>query len=67
MARKTKMSIMKRQRERTKAEKAAAKREERASRATREDGEGGQVASHEDLEGYGVVHAPDEAEDAQES
>ena len=63
MARKTKMSIMKRQRERTKAEKAAAKREEKLSRSTREDSDGGQVASTEDLEGYGVVNPPDEGDE----
>ena len=63
MARRSKMSILKRQRERKKAEKAAMKREERLTRKEPEDeGDsepGSQVASREDLEGYGLVD-PDE-------
>ena len=58
-------SVLKRQRERTRAERAAEKREERAQRgAVREHGGGAPVATRDDLEGYGVTrdHAePDPA------
>jgi len=49
-------SVLKRQRERKRAEKAAGKREERLRRepSAATDG-GGAVASREDLAGYGVV------------
>lgn len=51
-----KPSVLKRQRERKRAEKAEQKREERARReANRADGgSGAPIASREDLEGYGV-------------
>ncbi len=63
MARKSKMSVMKRQRERKKAEKAAAKREQRLQREAPEEETGGtQVADRDDLEGYGVVVESDEDE-----
>ena len=52
MARKSKMSILKRQREVKKAEKAALKREKRLERVT-EAGDGDGVATKEDLAGYG--------------
>lgn len=50
-------SVLKRQRERKRAEKAAGKREERLRRepSAATDGGGGAVANREDLEGYGVV------------
>jgi hypothetical protein len=48
------MTIMKRQRERKKAEKAAIKREERSQRE-KPPAEADQVATTEDLEGYGLV------------
>ncbi len=56
MARSTRMSVQKRQREQKKAEKAALKREQRraspaAERAT-------DVASANELEGYGVLPHP---------
>jgi len=51
MARKSKMSVLKRQRERKKAEKAAMKREVRGQKE-RSDSD---VATAEDLEGYGLV------------
>jgi len=51
MARKSKMSVLKRQRERKKAEKAAMKRETRGQKE-RSDSD---VATTEDLEGYGLV------------
>jgi hypothetical protein len=55
MARRAKMSVLKRQRELRKAEKQATKRELKKER----EPEGGQkVATREDLEGYGF---PDEA------
>lgn len=64
MARRNRMSVLKRQRERNKAEKAALKREERAQRELPPAEGGGQVASHEDLEGYGVPTGPaDEPEE----
>ncbi len=56
MARVNKMSVLKRQRERKKAEKAALKRE---LRERREDVDRGssepRVATREDLAGYGLV------------
>jgi len=50
-------SVLKREREKKQAERAAMKREERARRdASR--GEGGDaVATYEDLEGYGIVRS----------
>ena len=50
MAKKSKMSVLKRQRERKKAEKAAMKRETRGQKE-RSDSD---VATQEDLDGYGV-------------
>lgn len=61
MARKSKQSILKRQRELRKAEKAALKRERREQRvAESENGSGDQIATKEDLEGYGFE--PEEAD-----
>jgi hypothetical protein len=50
-------SVLKREREKKQAERAAMKREERARRdATK--GEGGDaVATYDDLEAYGIVHS----------
>ena len=62
MARVNKMSVLKRQRERKKAEKAAIKREARARRA--EDEPAPEVASRDDLAGYGLL--PEEEEEAGE-
>ena len=56
MARKSKASLFKRQREQKKAEKAAHKREARAQRGAPEGAPGAQVASDEDLAGYGLAH-----------
>jgi hypothetical protein len=50
MAKKSKMSVLKRQRERKKAEKAAMKRETRGHKERSES----DVATAEDLEGYGL-------------
>ncbi len=50
MAKKSKMSVLKRQRERKKAEKAAMKREERGQKERSES----DVATADDLEGYGL-------------
>lgn len=48
-------SILKREREKKQAERAAQKREERARRdGSRSEG-GAPVATHDDLEGYGIV------------
>ncbi len=60
MARKSKMSILKRQREVKKAEKAALKREKRMDRPDGA-GSGTDVATKEDLAGYGF---PEDEEDA---
>ena len=63
VARSTKMSVIKRQRERKKAEKAALKREEKDQRrAAVSSGE--EVATRSDLEAYGIVTGPtEESED----
>ncbi len=61
MARTNKMSVLKRQRERKKAEKAALKRELRDRREPPEDTDPEHVATREDLEGYGVVVDPADA------
>ena len=53
MAKKSKMSVLKRQRERKKAEKAAMKRETRGQKEEKEQSDS-DVASAEDLEGYGL-------------
>ena len=53
MARRSKMSVLKRQRERKKAEKAAMKREERSLREPSERGPANPVATADDLAGYG--------------
>ncbi len=51
MARKSRTAVLKRQREAKKAEKAAMKREKRQLRE--DDQTGGQVATTDDLAGYG--------------
>ena len=60
MAKKGRTTVLKRQREVRKAEKAAMKREKREVRSS-DDGDGPRVASVEDLAGYGFVAADDEA------
>jgi hypothetical protein len=67
MARVNKMTVLKRQRERKKAEKAAIKREQRAARrepSDEDEGPSSKVASRDDLEGYGLVGPEDEAEES---
>jgi hypothetical protein len=59
MARKSRTGVLKRQREMKKAEKAALKREKRDVRSEQES-DGAQVATAEDLAGYGF------SEDAEE-
>ena len=61
MGRRNRMTIMKRQRERKKAEKAAMKREQRQQREKTPAEES--VATSEDLEGYGILPEPDEPND----
>jgi hypothetical protein len=62
MAKKSKMSVLKRQRERKKAEKAAMKRETRGQKERSES----DVATQEDLEGYGVgSEAPSDGEEGE--
>ncbi len=55
------MSVLKRQREAKKAEKAALKRERREQRTP--SGEAARVATKDDLEGYGFVPEPEEADE----
>ncbi len=59
MAKKSRIAVLKRQREAKKAEKAAMKREKREIRQQQE-GEAGVVATSEELEGYGFSSEPDE-------
>ena len=63
MARKSRTAVLKRQREAKKAEKAAMKREKRMLRA--EDETGGQVATHDDLTGYGFDNDEEVSEDSE--
>jgi hypothetical protein len=65
MARKSRTGVLKRQREMKKAEKAALKREKRDSR-TEQESDGAQVATAEDLAGYGFG-ADDDDEHASET
>ena len=58
MARSTKMSVIKRQRERKKAEKAALKREEKEMRRQAQGSGADEVASRSDLEDYGLISPP---------
>jgi hypothetical protein len=60
MARKSRTGVLKRQREMKKAEKAALKREKRDTRSEQEPS-GAQVATAEDLAGYGFGPGDDEA------
>ena len=60
MARKSRTGVLKRQREMKKAEKAAMKREKRDLRSEQEPG-GDQVATAEDLAGYGFASGNDDA------
>ena len=63
MAKKSKMSVLKRQRERKKAEKAAMKRETRGQKERSES----DIASAEDLEGYGLVSESSSDEEKDDS
>ena len=63
MGRRNRMTIMKRQRERKKAEKAAMKRETRGQKE-RSDTD---IATTEDLEGYGLVSESSSNEEEDES
>jgi len=60
MARKSRTGVLKRQREMKKAEKAAMKREKRDLRSEQESG-GAQVATAEDLAGYGFTRTDEDA------
>lgn len=63
MARRSRQGVLKRQRERKKAEKAAMKREQRTQRERPEaTTEGTPVASQDDLAAYGLVTDPDDSE-----
>ena len=68
MARKSRTAVLKRQREARKAEKAAAKREKRELRGEGDDsGDAQQVATSEDLAGYGFPTRDDDSEDSRDS
>lgn len=62
MARASKMSVQKRQRERQKAEKAALKREQRARREPTTGEPSDQLPTREDLEAYGIVPPQEDEE-----
>jgi len=62
MARRSKMSFQKRQREKKKAEKAALKRDERSRREKEPREGGGTVATPDDLADYGFPSGDDEGE-----
>ena len=65
MARKSKMTVLKRQREMKKAEKAALKRSNRDERRDADPtGIEDRVANRDDLEGYGL--GPDETDEVAE-
>jgi hypothetical protein len=65
MARKSKMTVLKRQREMKKAEKAALKRSNRDERRAADPvGQEDRIASRDDLEGYGF--GPDEEDEEAE-
>jgi hypothetical protein len=61
MAKKTRMSVLKRQRELRKQEKAALKRERKSERRERTHSE---IPTKEDLAGYGLGREDDEDEEA---
>ena len=63
MAKRSKPGVLKRQRERKKAERAAWKREQKEERARRKGEAAGLVATRDDLEGYGVL--PDSVEESE--
>jgi hypothetical protein len=67
MARKSRTAVLKRQREAKKAEKAAMKREKRVERETTrsEASDGDQVASADDLAGYGFGEAEEADEESE--
>ncbi len=65
MARKSRTAVLKRQREAKKAEKASMKREKRELRA--EDESGGQVATVDDLAGYGFAGDEDDEPGAEKT
>ena len=60
MAKSSRMSVQKRQRERKKAEQAELKRAARRNQDGSEKPAGGQVAERADLEGYGVLQTFDD-------
>lgn len=64
MAKRSRMSVLKRQREAKKAEKAALKRERREQRADSQSDSSDQIASQDDLAAYG--YEPDPPTDSSE-
>ncbi len=65
MARKSRTAVLKRQREAKKAEKAAHKREKRQLREA-EPSAGAQIATDDEMEGYGFGSPDDEQDEAEE-
>jgi hypothetical protein len=63
MAKRSKPSVLKRERERKRAEKAALKRDQRTRRDRPADGEPVSVASRSELESYGALVGPGAADD----
>ena len=66
MARRSRTAVLKRQRERKKAEKAEIKREQKAMRKEAGPADGSQVASADDLVAYGLAEEEPEAEPEEE-
>ena len=64
MGRKSRTAVLKRQREVRKAEKAAMKREKRVMRDSEDTG-GQQVATADDLAGYGFAEEEEAAEESE--
>ncbi len=66
MGKKSRTSVLKRQRELKKAEKAALKQAQRDMRSEESPSGGGgqQVATQDDLEGYGLGPQPEEEEES---
>jgi hypothetical protein len=64
MGRKSRTAVLKRQREVRKSEKAAMKREKRVTRESEDTG-GQQVATSDDLAGYGFNEEEEAAEEAE--
>ena len=69
MARRSRTSVLKRQREAAKRQRERRKAEKQALKRERRHGKkpGTQMASHDDLVGLGIVTEPEETQDSEES